>query len=246
MATVVQTDRIVATRSRTAVYLGMAVAFALLVFIGFAPSFYLRAQFGRPPPPSVLVYVHGILFTTWIVLLLLQTSLVAANRVRLHRRMGVAGVVLASLMVVVGSLAQIEHTQRAIADGTYVADHWNENYLFVIPLLAMVAFGTLVGAAVSLRRRPEAHKRLLICATIVLVFAAVGRIPGGLTFGPLGALALTDLLLIPLVCYDIVTRRRVHPATVWGGAAVLSLLAVASTPLILSAPVDRLIQWVAG
>ena len=246
MATVVRTDRIFATRSRTAFFVGMAAVLALVVFAGFAPSFYLRAQFDRPPPPSALVYVHGIVFTTWIVLLLVQTSLVAASRVRLHRQMGIAGVVLASVMVVIGALAQNEHTQRAIADGTYLTNHWQENYLFVLGWLDMVAFGALVGTAIFMRRHADTHKRLLICATVVLVPAAVGRIPGGLTFGFLGVLALTDLLLIPLICYDIVTRRRLHPATVWGGAAVLSLLAVLSTPLILSPPVDRIIQWVAG
>ena len=146
-------------------------------------------------------------------------------------------------MVILGWLAQVEHTQRAIASGTYVTPL--ENFLFVTSVLSIVAFGFLVGVAVYLRRSPEAHKRLLICATITLVFPAVGRLPGALAFGPLAPLVFTNALLIPLIGYDIVTRRRLHAATVWGSAAALSLLVIASTPLAATNAVDRFIRWIA-
>jgi hypothetical protein len=231
-------------RRRRLFFLGVSVALALIVFAGFAPSFYLREQFGRPPPPSTIVYAHGVLFTLWMAVLVLQTSLVAAGRIQAHRLMGSVGIALAFLMVIVGWFTQVDHTKRVIARGDYLPNRVLENFLFVTSVQAIVVFGALVSAAVYLRRRPETHKRLLICATVALVFPAFGRIPGSLTLGPLGPLILTTLLLVALVGYDITVRGRLHAATVWGGGAVSSLLVFASTPFFLSAPVDRFIQWV--
>jgi hypothetical protein len=228
----------------------MAVVLALLVLVGFSRNFYLRSLFVEARYLTPIVYVHGFLFTGWMILLLVQTTLVAAGKVRLHRLIGVSGAFLASLMVIIGSLSQIEHTQRMIADGSYYQNHFRENFLFIVALLAMVVFGILVGIAVYRRRSPDTHKRLMICATIVLAFAAVNRIValifGESVVGPIGGLVITDLLLVPLLVYDLATRQRLHRATVWGSLAVLSLLGVASSPIVLSEPMDELIHWVAG
>ena len=89
-------------------YSGTAIAMALIVFVGFAPTFYLRSYFGAPVSVtgmitmSPLAQVHGFVFTAWVLLFVIQTSLVASRNVAMHRRMGVAGVVLAASMVAVG------------------------------------------------------------------------------------------------------------------------------------------------
>jgi hypothetical protein len=51
---------------------------------------------GRCP----IIHVHGALFSCWILLLVKQTSLVSARRVDVHRRVGIAGFILACVMVV--------------------------------------------------------------------------------------------------------------------------------------------------
>ena len=71
------------------------------VFVGFAPSYYLAGML-RTPFPSFIVRVHAVIFSLWIVLLIVQTSLTTAGRVRVHRRLGIAGFILALLMLVVG------------------------------------------------------------------------------------------------------------------------------------------------
>jgi hypothetical protein len=47
-----------------------------------------------------------------------------------------------------------------------------------------------------------------------------------LPLGPLAFYGLADLFLVAAVVYDVVTRRRVHKAYLWGGA-----LLVGSVPL---------------
>src|SRR6516162_1077191 len=80
---------------------GMAWLMLATVFVGFAPSYYLvgilRAQL-----PSPVVHVHAIVFSLWIVVLIAQTGLTAVGQVSIHRRLGIAGFILALLMPVVG------------------------------------------------------------------------------------------------------------------------------------------------
>jgi hypothetical protein len=66
----------------------MFVVLLLIVFIGFAPTFYLRAFFDVTPIRPLL-YVHGALFSGWFVVLIGQdaqtTSASAAQRDRCSR-----------------------------------------------------------------------------------------------------------------------------------------------------------------
>lgn len=208
-------------------YSGMAIAMALVVFIGFAPTFYLRSSFGAPQTVtgaislSPLAQLHGALFTGWVLLFILQTALVANRRVALHRRLGIAGAVLAALMVGVGTIT----ATRAAARGS--APPGVDPLAFLaIPLGDMVLFAIFTGAAVALRRNKEAHKRLMLLAYISILIAAVARLPGVIQFGLLVSFGLTFVFLVLAVSYDLFSRRRVHAAYLWGGA-----LLVASVPL---------------
>lgn len=60
-------------------YTGMAAAFLVVVFAGFARTYYLRPYFAATPLQPLL-HLHGIVFSAWIVLLHVQTALVATNR----------------------------------------------------------------------------------------------------------------------------------------------------------------------
>lgn len=208
-------------------YSSMAIVMALTVFAGFAPTYYLRV-FGSAPmvtisnsPFTTLVHIHGLLFTGWVVLFIAQTALVATHRVAVHRRLGVAGALLAAGMVVAGLLTAIS----AAARGSTVPGIDPMSFL-AIPFFDMVLFPTFVGAALWMRKNKEAHKRLMLLAYISIVVAGVARLPGLLPLGPLVFFGLTFIFLLAGVIYDLVTRRRVHPVYLWGGG-----LLVASVPV---------------
>src|SRR6185312_7085546 len=96
-----------------------------------------------------------------------------------------------------------------------------------VPLFDMVVFAILIGTGLSLRGNPDTHKRLMTLATISLMSAPIARLPFGLLrAGPPAFFGLTDLFIAAMLVYDLATRRRIHPATIWGG-----LLIVASQPL---------------
>lgn len=204
-------------------YTGMSAAFILLVFAGFARTYYLRPYFGTPAL-TPLLHLHGIIFTAWVVLLLAQTSLVAAGRTGTHRRLGVAGGALAALMLLVGTATAIIRARVIeVPPGSP-----SPLVFLTIPLGDMLVFGLLVGAGFYYRRRLDVHKRLMLLATISILPAAAARLPFAFIqeTGPLAFFGIPDLFLIPCLGYDLLTRGRFHRATVLGG-----LLIVVSLPL---------------
>jgi hypothetical protein len=205
----------VASRRERLYYVGMAVVIATIAFAGFAPSYYLRWHYDSPPLMPLL-HLHGLVFTSWLVLLVVQTSLVAAGRVDLHRRLGVAGAVLAGLMVVVGTVtAVIRAGQGAAPPGV------SPLAFLAVPLGDIVVFASLVASALHFRRRPDVHKRLMLLATISLMAAPIARLPFVLQGGPPAFFGLADLLIVACVAYDIISRGRLHRATVFGGLVIV-------------------------
>jgi hypothetical protein len=199
-------------------YSGMAIAAAVVVFAGFAPTYFLKAAFGRPPLPPLL-HVHGLIFTSWIVLFVVQTRLIAGRRTPLHRRLGVVGGCLAAAMLVVGTMAAIASARRG-----FTPPGGPPPLVFmIVPLFDLVVFGALVAAALYWRRQSQWHKRLMLLATIQLLTPAIARLPGLLAFGPPAFFGLTDLFVVACFVYDRVTSGRIHPAFKWGGVFLLAM-----------------------
>jgi hypothetical protein len=197
-------------------YTGIALAIAVTVFAGFAPTYYLRPYF-QSTPLGGLVHLHGVVFSAWVLLFTVQSTLIAAGRTALHRRLGVAGAVLAALLVAVG-------TATAIAGASKGAGPPDVPPLvfLAVPFFDMVVFTGLAAVGLWHRRRADVHKRLLTLATIALVAAPIARLPfGARMVGLPGVFALADLFIVACIAYDLATLRRVHPATIWGGLAIV-------------------------
>jgi hypothetical protein len=200
----------------------LAIVMALAVIVGFAPTYYARLMGSAPlhtvsdRPFTGLVHLHGALFSSWVLLFIVQTALVASHRTKVHMRLGIAGGVLAAVMVVVGFSTAVQ----AMKAGTAIPGVTPQAF-FAIPFFDMVLFATFVGLALWHRKNKETHKRLMVLAYISIITAAVARWPGVLPYGPLMFYALTFVFLVAAIVYDAITRRRVHPVYIWGGAAVL-------------------------
>ena len=198
-------------------YVGVAIAVLITVFLGFSRSYFLKAYFGTPEL-SLYVHIHGLVFTGWVLLFLAQTCLVAAGRTDLHRKLGVGGAVLAALLLTVGTTTAILRVKGGAP--TPIPGVPLLSFL-AVPLFDMVVFAILIGAGLVLRNRPDTHKRLMTLATIALMSAPIARLPLVRGAGPLAFFGLTDLFIVAMLVYDLVTRRKVHPATIWGGLVIV-------------------------
>ena len=214
-------------------YSGMALFMLALVFIGFAPSFYLRdyIQVPRPNPTlTPMVMLHGLAFTAWMLVFLAQTMLVAAGRRDLHIRLGQMGMVLALLLVPLMYMVSVGQVARANQPPFSTPLGWTAIPLFIIP-----PFAVLVWLGWRNRRNPQAHKRLMLGAALLMMDPAIGRLPLGPpvveVFAVLNLLSL--LTFLPLFWWDLRSRGKVHWATklgagLFGAALALRLFAMAS------------------
>jgi len=211
-------DRDRAKFRERAFYTAMSGGFLILVFLGFSRTFFLRPYFQTEALMPLLI-MHGVLFSSWIALFLIQTTLVASKRTRVHRKLGVAGGILATLMVIVGTVTGIVRAKSVVPPPGF-----SSGLTFLtIPLGDVLVFGILIGAALYYRNRVDIHKRLMTIATITLMPAAVARLPGAFfeQGGPLVFFGVSDLLIMPLLIYDVATRGRPHRATVIGAALLV-------------------------
>jgi hypothetical protein len=210
-------------------FTGLAVAVALSVFAGFAPTYYLKGLYGTRAL-SPFLHFHGMLFTSWILLFVTQTTLVAAKRTDLHRRLGIVGALLAGAMLVVGTAVAV-----AAAKLPRVSDDQRGQFPtpleeLATPLGGLAIFAVLVAVGFYYRRNRDSHKRLMMLATIVTAGAALDRLffPtgvlafSGLPLNTFTSMGLTALFLSACFLYDLRTRGHVHPAFLWGGLSVLA------------------------
>ncbi len=194
----------------------IAVGAAILVFAGFARSWYLKAWFGTPALPP-LVHVHGVVMTLWFALYVLQATLIAAHRVALHRRIGLLGLALAALVLLIGTHTAIEAARLERMPGPPLP-------FLAVPLGDMLVFAVCVGLGLGWRHRPDIHRRMMTLASIGMLGAAIFRL--GLPGGLVGTIAAIVAILAACVATDTLVHRRLHRAFALG-----ALLIALSWPL---------------
>lgn len=203
---------------------GMALALAITTFVGFAPTYYLAGFNDAPTPPlTPSIHIHGAFCTAWVLLLVLQTQLIAAKRWDIHKVTGAIGVLIALAVLVTGFNVAINSERRVLTDAN--AGTLGDPYVFfAFPVFAVGIFALFVALAILNRERPDFHKRFMLLATMSMIVPALARIVTQTTEGipgALGALVLVNVFLLALVIYDFASRSRLHPATLWGGGALL-------------------------
>ena len=216
-------------------YSRMALFLVALMFVAFAPSFYLRdvvPSYPRPNPtlpPSVLM--HGGLFTLWMLVFVAQTQLVANRRTDLHMKLGKASMLLAVVIAAMMYLIGVWQVERANQPPFTDSLNWT-----IVPLAAIPAYAALVWTGWTRRKQAQWHKRAMLGAAIIVVAGpSIGRLPiapptfGGFAFQMLLGLAL----FVPLMLWDRRSIGHVHPAT-WLGfgltaASILVTLAFVGT-----------------
>ena len=187
---------------------GAAYVIAAIVFAGFAPTFYLSGAFDGPVL-TPLAQVHGVVFTSWVVLLVAQARLAAGGRIVTHKRLGLVGAALAAVMTVVGVATGLAAAARGHAPGG-----GDPRAFLIIPLGGIAVFAATVAAGIAMRRRPDVHKRLMLIANISLLDPAIARLPlAVMAVHPLASFGFACLLGVAVAIYDLATLGRVHRAT---------------------------------
>lgn len=243
-----------ATRDRF--YLGMTLAMAAIVLVGFTPTLFGRAAFNVPKMAGYL-YLHGLVVASWYALLLAQATLVDRGNVALHRKLGWASLAYLVLVPLAGMSAQLAMPDRIRAAGGDITPLTGliEN-VFWLNAFSILQFIGFVVAALMLRRQGESHKRLMLFAGIALIMPAASRLSRWPIFGNAApdlsqpsstgndvtfALGFLTVFIAAMIIHDLLTRRRLHRVTVIGAVVLFGMGLVA--PLIAKSEAARAIVW---
>jgi hypothetical protein len=192
-----------------------AFVMLLIVVVGFSHTYFSKgAVFAHLP--SLLVHLHGVVFTSWILLFVVQTSLISASNYRLHRKLGVLGGVLAVLMVILGTLVPFGTLRR----GAHLPSFFTPASFLWGNVLGIWLTGAMIGVAIWQRRDSPLHKRLMFIANVTLMGPALSRM---LLFYPIAGrhpfvvmVVIPATLLVGLLVLDLYTWRKPLLVTIFG------------------------------
>lgn len=215
------TARPLPRKPRTRFYLGMGVLAVAVALAGFSKTFFLPLAQGRfVPLPAA--YVHGALMFSWVLLFALQAALIEVRAHALHRRLGWLGLALAPAIAWSTVAMGLQAMQRDIAAGLGTV----ATSSIVGNCTAMLGFLAIFAGGLYFRRRPDVHKRLMLLATIAVLWPAWFRFRHFFPSVPfpewIFAVLASDSLVLVLAWHDWRTSGRVHRVTAWVGGALIA------------------------
>lgn len=202
-------------------YIAIALVACAAVAIGFSTTYFLPLARGSFAGPAV-AHIHGLLFMSWVALLLVQPWLVRRRNTRLHRRIGLVALPLALAMAASGLGVGVHAVTRDLAAGGGA-----EAYSQLVGVAtAMAVFVAYVAIALAFRKRPDWHKRMMLLATIAILWPAWFRFRHLLPWVPhpdivLGVIVSDSLILIAML-RDKLKFGRVHPAYLVFGLVLIA------------------------
>lgn len=217
MATVVS-ESTVRQAFRPSFFFVIASIMALYVFGGFSIAAVDRMARGIPNVFPPVVHLHGIVFISWMTLLMVQTFLINVRNVALHRSLGTFGIALGAAVLFTGALIAL----LGMSDSDPAAPFYYD--LMYLSVMALLGFGFLFTYAIRQVRNPENHRRLILFATIPLLPPGINRtyqVIFQLEYLPVLATYLTmAAIATAIVVHDFRSGGRISKASMIGAGVV--------------------------
>ena len=242
------------TTTRTRFYFYLALACLAIAVGGFIPTYWLQLALGGFDG-APLLHIHGLAFTAWLLLLVGQNWRIAQGQLDHHRAWGLAGIALATLLLVLGIMTAVVGLEDRYARGfTDTA-----RAFLIVPFASIGLFYAFFVAAIANIRRPDWHRRFIFVSTVPMLIpplarlfqlAARGWAPGTRPghFPPptvnasLAPLSIACCIILAGMAHDWRTRRSVHPA--WTiGLAVIVGVALLRNPVAHTAAWQAFADW---
>ena len=219
---------------RRVVYIGLSAVMGLMAVVGFWPTYFGPLVLGTLVKP-LLIHLHAIVFTGWLVLFFLQAYFAATRRIQLHLALGRAGIWYGVLLIIVGLTTGVI---RASASPPGRAE-----MLLLAISEDMLMFAGFFGVAIWYRKRPKVHRPAMVVAATSLLVAAVAR----MSFVPQGSgrLVVWSIPILIAAAMDFKQTRNVHPVYLIGLA--VCAVRIFNVPLIASTGAwNGFAHWVFG
>lgn len=193
----------------------------LAVLIGFAKTFIVPVSRGSFSAPGI-VYVHGAFAFSWILLFIIQTSLIHFRKYSTHIIFGIIGIFIALGTAVTMLPVGMHAANRDIKQGL------GETAISGIVGVATSAimFLAIVIAGIWNRNTPATHKRLMLLSTLVVLWPAWFRFRHYFPSVPRPdiwfAVVLADSLIIVSCFWDKIVNGKVHPVFKYVGLFIIA------------------------
>ena len=190
-------------------YFSMSLLILLIVVYGFSQRAEMQMIHPSHPKPLVM-WIHAVVFSAWVLFYISQSALVRARNVRLHRTMGWFGVALGATLPILGAITLVvmRRFDLQYSDLRMIAPD------ITLGLMDLASFTVPFVLAIYWRTKPELHRRLMLVATCTLTAAAFVRFPAFFHPWPWYHLGV-DLLIALAMLRDLVVQRRIHPVYLW-------------------------------
>lgn len=189
-------------------YLSMSLLIAGVVVYGFSHAVEKDLIKAVPPRPWI-IYFYAVVFSGWVVFLILQSALIRTRHIRLHRKLGWFGAILGPTIPILGIATAISMGRFRIA---HLPGTMSPSSL-IISFFDMASFAIPFGFAFHWRRKPELHRRFMLIASCALTSAAFARFPQ--SFVSHRFHIGVDMLIGLGALRDIIVAKRVHPVYLW-------------------------------
>ena len=208
-------------KNKVTFFTAIALVGIFAILVGFFKTFIIPIISGTKTWP-VSIYAHASLVFGWVLIFLIQSLLIQNKIYRTHIFIGrwAALVALgAAISIVPAALYQCD---RELKEGL--------GQTAISPILGSLASATMFLALVTLgviyRKKAHAHKRLMLLATILLIWPAWFRwrhyFPSIERPDIWFACVLADSLIIVAFIWDWLRNKRIHPALLYGGLFIIA------------------------
>lgn len=210
-----------ASKSKFTFFTAIAWLGIIAILVGFLKTFIIPIISGTKTWPMA-IYAHAFFVFGWVVIFLTQSLLIQNRKYNTHIFIGKWGAFIAlgaAISIIPAALYQVE---RELKEGL--------GQTAISPIVGSVASATmflsLVTLAIVYRKSPQIHKRLMLLATILLIWPAWFRwrhyFPSVERPDIWFAVVLADSLIIVAFIWDWLRNQRIHPALLCGGLFIIS------------------------
>ena len=201
-------------------FLVIGIIGLMAVLIGFATTFIIPVSRGTFKAPLV-IYLHGLFAVLWVLLFLTQTFLIHFRNYRLHMSLGLFGIVIglgtSITMIPAGMYAVQKELNKGMGE-TAISG-------ILGTCTSAILFITLVLFGIFYRKKSAIHKRLLLLATIVVLWPAWFRFRHYFPNVPRPefwfGVFLADSLIILSWIWERYTLGKVHPVLKYVGSFII-------------------------
>lgn len=201
-------------------FLCIAIVGLLAVLIGFAKTFIIPVSNGSFKAPTE-IHIHGAFAFSWVVLFLIQTSLIHFRKYRFHQLLGILGFFISVGVMITIISAEMNVVKRELSRGVGETAYST----LIGSVTSALTFFLLVLVGILKRNNSESHKRFMLLATIVVLWPAWFRFRHYFPSVPRPdiwfAIVLADSLIVFSWLWDRIKNGRVDPVLKYAGLFII-------------------------